>query len=282
MVVFIEDLVTKIYECESVIEAKEMLRKIYFEKAQKSEKIVMDVNTIDVISVASGVFNPDSVIKYSNGMASRYKMNMEDYIDDLVDFIKVNKIDNLNKMMKMLAKFVIKYFGIFINDNDYREDFQNNFLMQIKDDEEYFKTIENFKISDFKGKGIAQCSEFAALSQNVIALLGLESYCVFGKYKDVNHDEFHAFNIVKGKNFYLLVDTAMPHVIYDKNGDFVGAMTNICSLKDFDLEKFLNGEYPIVVPMYDGVLNKETGEIKSIDLRDGEYFSYSLKNGMKF
>ena len=65
-------------------------------------------------------------------------------------------------------------------------------------------------LSDIKGAGLAACTEYAFLEQNILSFLGYEVYMVGGKLKNENgKEEAHNFNVIKTTNGnFEIIDTA--------------------------------------------------------------------------
>lgn len=61
-------------------------------------------------------------------------------------------------------------------------------------DEEYFEALENNKIGDLKGKGVAQCTERGAIAQQILSLFGTESYYCMVCVDLGSKQEGHCFN----------------------------------------------------------------------------------------
>lgn len=75
----------------------------------------------------------------------------------------------------------------------------------------YYNEIGNIKLnlSDIKGAGLAACTEYAFLGQNILSFIRYEVYMVGGKIKKENgQEEGHNFNVIKRtKGNFEIIDT---------------------------------------------------------------------------
>lgn len=65
-------------------------------------------------------------------------------------------------------------------------------------------------LSEIKGAGLAACTEYAFLEQNILSFMGFDTYMVGGKIINENgRDEAHNFNVVKKSDgTFEIIDTA--------------------------------------------------------------------------
>lgn len=281
----------------------ELLRKICnAENDDKSLRIAIEViNTIEkydnlkiigfktskadaiTTSFVSGYLTDDSIIKYDNIDAfAKYRVDFENILPDFIDFIRRKKIDDLNKLVSKLSEFLILYFGKKTDNIDHRSDYQYGIVnKQVgnKDvsDEEYFKLFDSHHISIFKGKGYAECTEYAAITQCILSMFGMKPKMILGQYSDSKNTEYHAFNILYSNDGKLIViDSANPHLVFDLNGNLIDSYTTIKTFTDVTLDEFLSGDKELKIEKYNGLKNDE-GKIKYIDC-DVESLSYEGEN----
>ena len=204
--------------------------------------------------IFKGFIPIDTRIKYSNFSVETYGMQTTDYFYEFADFIKkynINVTSNFNIIMN-LEYFINEYFG-YPNKTKRREDIFNKLAWETtKTDEEYFTALQNNKIGDLKGLGVAECTERSALAQQILSLSDIESYYCIGCVQRDERQEEHCFNIVKRKNDYALLDYSLPVTSYNKEGKinafypYVGVMTND-EFQEFSekgiLKRFPNYEY---------------------------------------
>ena len=118
---------------------------------------------------------------------------------------KLEGKENINvfEISAIVLETVNEYFGGFKNlehrmDYYYPEDFEES-----KDN----------RISNLKGKGSAMCVERAALAQNLLKSLGINSvFKASGIVKD-NHKEAHCYNLIEYEGKYYIFDTSLPNLI---------------------------------------------------------------------
>lgn len=118
---------------------------------------------------------------------------------------KIYNIDNSNiyELSQIVLETVDEFFGGFDNIESrmnyyYSEDFQES---------------ENNKISDLKGTGAAMCVERAALSQNLLKSLGINSFFKTSGIIKNNNKEVHSYNLIEFNDRYYIFDSTMPNLI---------------------------------------------------------------------
>lgn len=236
------ELLEKIVEAQTEDEIKEIINKEVEEKeknATKVEKLGM-INGIEGSKPFEGFIPFDTRIKYNSLSIEDYSMNTTDFFEEFALFLKKNKISKKGMMVASLETFINGYFGLG-KKNSREEVFNSNAWNTTETDEDYFKALENNNIGLLKGGYAAECTERAALAQQVLALFGMETYYCIGCVKTERKEEAHAFNVIKSKDGYVLVDYSMPVTCFDNNAKpkilfpFMGEMTNE------EFEEFRNG-----------------------------------------
>lgn len=122
--------------------------------------------------------------------------------------LKINNIDNTDiyAISCIVLETVNEYFGGFSNiekrmDYYYLEDFVES---------------KNNKISNLQGTGAAMCVERAALSQNLLISLGVNSFFkTSGIIKD-NNRGVHSYNLIEYKDKYYIFDASIPNLINEQ------------------------------------------------------------------
>lgn len=249
------DFLQKMSECkpEEVDSIVKEAIKAADANATKVERIGFE-NGLSKNSVFKGFIPLNTRIKYSNLGLADYGMQTTDFIYEFMHFIKDKQIYQKKILIDALEPFVIDYFGLpgkMSRDTIFNDiPFQN-----AKNNDEYFAALENNKLGDLKGKDAAQCTERSALVQQILSILGMESYYCFG-CADINgQQEPHCFNIVKRKKDYALLDYSVTVNLYkDDNKEryrpFIGLLTNEefsdfinkGNIKSFDDYDIVNGE----------------------------------------
>ena len=84
-------------------------------------------------------------------------------------------------------------------------------------DKKYFESIDweklngdtEIPISKLKGSGIAACTEYSILTQNLLAFLGVDTYLFGGELDIAGKKEGHNFNVIRTRNGgYQIIDSA--------------------------------------------------------------------------
>lgn len=124
-----------------------------------------------------GYISKDTKVCYSYSLG--YYMRTTDYIHEFVEYVRKN---NLSPSPDVIFEFINNYFGKAPNTDNRNE-----------------RTFKD--ISDFKHKGEALCTERAALSNNILSFLGMETWFCDGAIHRLNGQSGdHAFIIVKSES----------------------------------------------------------------------------------
>lgn len=181
--------------------------------------------------VFKGFIPLNTRIKYESMALETYGMETTDFFYEFAHFIKKHNISSTGSLLFNIEYFINKYFG-YSSENSRSVIFNDIAFQSTTTDEEYFQALQNNKIGDLKGKGAAQCTEKAAIAQQLLSLFGFESYYCMGCVDLNNRQEAHSFNIVKKGNGYAIVDYSLPVTLFNQDGSvkafypFVGEMTN--------------------------------------------------------
>ena len=251
------------------------------EKYNSSKNIGFKTSRADetTTSFVNGYLSIDCVVKYdSNDFFAKYRVDFENILPDFIDFVRKKKLDDINKLMPKLSEFLISYFGRKTDTIDHRSEYQyNNVNKQIENkdvsDAEYFKLFDEHQISMFKRIGYAECTEYAAVTQCILSMLGMKPKMILGQYTDSKKAEYHAFNILfRNDGILIVIDSANPHLVYDVKGNIIDSYTTIKTFSNISLEEFLSGNKELKIEKYNGLKTAE-GKIKYIDC-DIETLSY--------
>lgn len=111
-------------------------------------------------------------------------------------------------------------------------------------DKKYFESIDwenlngdmEIPISKLKGSGIAACTEYSILTQNLLAFLGLETYLLGGELDIGDKKEGHNFNIIRARNGgYQIIDSAQ--IVYG-NIENATSLDDIRNMKNIPIKRF--------------------------------------------
>lgn len=170
--------------------------KILEENAKKTKEIGNVEKSDENASHHKGFISRDTKVCYS--MSQGYYIKTTDYIREFIEYIKQN---NLSPSPKEIFKFLNEYFGERPSvDTRIERDFK--------------------EISDFKKSNRAMCTERAALANNILSFLGMETWFCDGSVYNSNNNisEGHAFLIVKSESGrYKIYDPSFS--IYYNNED---------------------------------------------------------------
>ena len=119
--------------------------------------------------------------------------------------IKINNVDSTNiyELSHIVLETVDEFFG-GINNIERRLDYYYS---------NDFEESKNNKISDLKGTGAAMCVERAALAQNLLKSLGINSFFKTSGIIKNNEKEVHSYNLIEYNGQYYIFDTSIPNII---------------------------------------------------------------------
>ncbi len=206
-------LINEIYETDDI--------KTVIDRALSNIEIIEHDETIGISNILNfkavhkGFISPTTRMKYSSHSMATYSMRTTDYFYLFAEFIKKYNIKSKDALVTNITAFLNQYLGVDRFDCDQRDYIFFDIPMQTtQTDEELFKKLEQNEIGDLKGRGVAMCTERAAIAQNLLSLFGFKSYFVVGCVNNNSKEEAHAFNIVRGKDNYFLLDYSLPEEYY--------------------------------------------------------------------
>lgn len=179
-------------------------------------------NFLTQSSIIALVSSFDMIYCTTGDMSNAYRMIIEELQSrDSIDFFDATKL---------VFETVQKYFGNTSEFNTRMEHFPD-------EDEIAFEGKERGKISDLEGKNAAACVERAALSHNLMKMLGIDStYKMSGVLNGENKDA-HAYNLVKYNGKAYIFDATIPRGL--ENGEITPLITEI---QEEAYEKMCSGE----------------------------------------
>ena len=152
-----------------------------------------------------------------------YYHNDNEIYDIVINLVR-NNIDKKGFNFNCMMRIIRDYFSIKANSpykDLYNVAYRTTRSEKYKEiSEKYFKSIAwnkldeigdvELNLSEIKGAGLAACTEYAFLEQNILSFLGFDTYMVGGKILNQNgRKEAHNFNVVrKGDGKFEIIDTA--------------------------------------------------------------------------
>lgn len=211
----------------------------------------LDLNAIHkgFISTSNTIeFSSDLIDINDNPVKSKYTMKATNYFYEYIDYLIQNNINDIISALYLVSPFLHEYFGTnrdYTNKNDRSSSFDimgsQLGKIQQKHGDSVFNDYYNkwFDISIFKNNSIAECTEYAALTQNLFSFLGANSYYVSGSFSsDKGQSESHAYNLVQfDANSFFIVDTANPTITYDMEYNIVSSKPRI---QQISRDEFIN------------------------------------------
>ena len=119
--------------------------------------------------------------------------------------LKISSIDNndIYALSGAILETVDEFFGGFSNIEE-----RMNYYYPIDSEES-----KNNAISNLKGTGAAMCVERAALSQNLLKSLGINSFFKTSGIIKNDDKELHSYNLIEHQGKYYIFDASMPNLI---------------------------------------------------------------------
>ncbi|MBR1718301.1 MAG: hypothetical protein IJ715_03420 [Bacilli bacterium] len=171
------------------------------------------------LSSFNGSFS-NELIGIENGFAI-----IETRIGDIEDAYqllksKISKFDDIDflELSGVIIETVDEYFG-GISNIDKRGSYYKDY-----DDVDYYNNDN--KISNLKGSGAGMCVERAALAQNLLTSLGIESYYKSSSIIKNGNKEVHSYNLVKNNSDYYVFDTSIPNMINGKANPLIAKISS--------------------------------------------------------
>ena len=226
---------------------------------------------------------------YENGMSFNggeyYVVDDEEYVYEFCKSIKEADVRSDEELLEFILVFLNGYLGG--NGNQTRAEM---FQLIMKPDCTYYDSIREHKLSDFKGKGNALCTEYAIMANNILTVFGFDSTIVLGELKiGDNEAQDHAFNIVSyTDNEYnrndMLVDFSASIDVYDFSYNRIGDVPYIIDLADVDdnfFERFYYNEKHLRFDDYYYVSEDNMLLPLKIDNQIRDYYVSSCKTPVK-
>lgn len=187
-----------------------------------------------------GDVNSPDMACIHNAMTGGFVVDDESFYETLDDNLKIieGKFSNTKTRREILAMSVqsvlFDYFGIFGDGKRRIEIYES-----LDDWNDELLSIKRFH----KEKNTAECLERSAVTQNLNAFLGVDSFMLAGSCDIAEHrkGESHAFNIIKDDDGYAIFDSTNPFWTR-KDGQIVKASPALYSISRNDLDRLLRGE----------------------------------------
>ena len=235
------DILNEILKCNDE-ELEEIIENAIYEldkRATKVEKLGF-LNAFNRITSFKGFIPFNTRIKYSNLGIEDYNMNTTDFFYEFAKMVKKKKINNKFGIVQAIEPFIIKYFGYPTHQISREDIFQDKAWNSTTTDEEFFEALEKNTLGDLKGLGAAECTEMSALAEQLLSLFGIESYYLIGRVNHNGIEEDHAFNAVKRKKDYALLDYSIPCPMYNDKEEIIGYFPFIGIMSNEEFENFIN------------------------------------------
>lgn len=214
-------------------------RILWLEKRTKSQKLgITEENK--VLSIYKGYISSNSPIKSSKSAEAFYLDNINIYYDFIKQYKYHINEDEIIKMFQDLQNYFTDTFGLTGSQKkrnevycEYSTELQNKIF-----------DVEGLSVHKLTEKGAAMCLERSAILQNILSLLGLNSYFIYGKLEKFGLDditsELHSYNIVKiTTEDYLIYDISNPLSLEHNNTKYYFPAINV--IGEGQLQDLING-----------------------------------------
>ena len=116
-----------------------------------------------------------------------------------------------------MMKTIQEYFGDYSNIDKRMENYPDTDLIE--------EGVPMGKVSDLRGKNAAMCVERAMVAQNLLKLMGINSYYKCSGIVKNDKKEVHAYNVVEYDGKYYIFDATMPTVKDEEISPLVAEIT---------------------------------------------------------
>ena len=164
-----------------------------------------------------------------------YTIDDDKYIYAFCKYIKDIDVIDEEDLFDYLLIFLNAFYG-----GDKIIDRDDMFKLICKDEKTYLEPTVEHKLSSFRGKGNAMCSEYAIMASNILNVFGFYGSTVIGELKRTGkEEECHVFNIVEyiddeGKNISLLLDFAVGVDVFNVNYEKIGESPYVLKLNSIE------------------------------------------------
>jgi len=148
----------------------------------------------------------DETISIESGLADFVDAkigNIRDAYELLKSKLNGTDDSNIYELSSIVLETVDEYFG-GISNVESRMDYYY---------EAGYEENKDNKISNLKGTGAAMCVERAALSQNLLKSLGINSYFKTSAIVRNGNQEVHSYNLIEFEDKNYIFDTSIPNLI---------------------------------------------------------------------
>lgn len=223
-----------------------------------------DVLILDSVNIYYGYVPKNTKMVYAlftdwngNGLFSNegryYIIDDDSYIYEFCKYVRDYEINNECDLFQCILLFLKKYLGVIQNRSR-----DQMFQMVLGSNMLYCAPINEHKLSDFKHKGNAMCTEYTIMANNILSVFGFDSYVIMGDTKSDCGYEGHAFNFVsytdeEFKRISILLDFFNDANVYDLSFKKIGSVPFCLELEEFDnkfIDDFINNEKHLITSDY--------------------------------
>lgn len=237
---------------------KEKRREMVTNRINKLDEESQDI-TINTSTIHHGFISSNSKVEFTNWlldfddflMQASYTINNKDYLYEIVDLFSNNNCADINYIIRKMPHFLKHYFGVNQKGNNTkdRENVFAEFEIKLKEikkenEEEFQKKLHQWlDIGTFKNNSMAECSEYAVLTQNIFSFMGIDTYYISGNFSDEKKQEGHSYNIIRLPNERIfIIDNTNPKVLLDKNDNIISYDQRVLEITEEELNSILAGE----------------------------------------
>lgn len=237
--------IIKLPEPEKNLRIKEIIK--YLKDTYKTHRTLGYITPTTYSKPYYG-FIPNNVKIYYNLANNYYKIADDTYLFNFLNYLNCENIVNTNEAILKIPSFLEDYFGKRTTRTLKKE----NFLTS---------SIPNYlnlpTISSLKKKNVADALEYSLLAENILTLLGYDTFHLIGEYKTKNIQELYGFNIIFiNKNYYLFdFYNAVP--IYNQIGEVMYNHPYQMKINPEEINLFLKGQKAIELSEYRRVVSNK-------------------------
>ncbi len=191
-----------------------------------------------------GFIHPKSEVKrvmYCDGFCLDDGGVYEELIDNIKLFKKQPGYSELSTRaisLPALQWTIERYFGNQLSSND-----TNNRNKSFYSDHSSVDSEPVSMKKELKGTGMAMCAEKAALAQNLLTFLGMQTELVISSKCNLGgqDNENHAYNLVTTEKGSFVYDPTNPRIFTNEKGELVGTQAALYPIGAEDYQRLKDG-----------------------------------------
>ncbi len=174
-------------------------------------------------------------------------MDSEEYVFEFARYLRSKKIviSDPHELLDHVNTFLDMYFGTYSLTEITRKEMHT---LLVDKNGNYITPINEHNISSFRSTGAAMCTEYSALSANILSVFGFNTIYVSGSFDK----EGHNYTLISYGEDCGVLDLSYPVEVFSIEGDFLRYVPyyGVINLNDDEFDEFLAGERKVELEDY--------------------------------